>query len=92
VTKVWLADGWKYYDEKWDEGGQKVATVQCTSWIAIEVPDTEKQRIQFYSQKRPKTKFVEESKGDTTVCWKELKTSWMYMDGENRTDEVPMAN
>jgi hypothetical protein len=72
--------------------GQKVATVQCTSWIAVEVPNTEKQRIQFYSQRRPKTKFVEESKGDTTVCWKELKTSWMYMDGENRTDEVPMAN
>lgn len=41
VMKVWLVDGWKYYVEELDEGGQKMATFRYRSWIAVEVADVE---------------------------------------------------
>jgi len=85
-----LVEGSKYYDEKLNVGGQKRATVRYRSWIAVEIADTENGNPKLLP--KTQTKLVEESKGDETVCWKELKTSWMYMDDENRTDEVPMAN
>lgn len=86
-----MVEGSKYYDEKLNAGGQKRATVRYGSWIVVEVADTENGNPRLLS-KKTQTKSVEESKGDETVCWKELKTSWMYMDDENRIDEVLMAN
>jgi len=86
-----LVEGSKYYDEKLNAGGQKRATVRYRSWIVVGRADTENGNPRLLP-KKTQTKFVEESKGDETVCWKELKTSWMYMDDENRTDEVLMAN
>ena len=100
MTKVWLADSWKYYDEKLDEGDQKMAAVRCRNWIAVEVADAENGGIQDCSQRRPETKFCGRIKRrDDTVrrdCLLERIKSplegYMYMDDENRTDEVPIAN
>ena len=92
VMKAWLVDDWRSIIPKsMDEGGHEMATVRCRSWVVLEIADT-KPKIQDCSQIRPKTKFVEESKGETTCLPERIKPVGCILTTKTEIDRVPMAN